>query len=237
MCNQLLRKGIKVVTTRPLEFFTNLRAYMLFRCTRVGIFFFHRKPGPGAKGGVRLGKNVRLQRLRCVSAELPGATVEIGDHAVIYEHARLAAYGEGHLSLGERAVVGDVRIYSRKRVAIGKRAIFSWNVFIQDFHPHPVDPDARAKQLVTMTDYFLPAFDGHRPTEPRFDWAFPTDEVILGDDIWFGANCTILPGVKIGSGSIVAAGAVVVKGEYPARSILAGNPAKVVKQLPAGPAT
>jgi acetyltransferase-like isoleucine patch superfamily enzyme len=38
---------------------------------------------------------------------------------------------------------------------------------------------------------------------------------VIGDDVWFGANTTILPGVKIGSGSIIARGAVVTRGKYP----------------------
>lgn len=52
--------------------------------------------------------------------------------------------------------------------------------------------------------------------------------VTIGDDVWIGSNVIILPGVKIGSHSVIGAGAVVTKDtdEY---SIVAGNPAKVVK--------
>ena len=52
--------------------------------------------------------------------------------------------------------------------------------------------------------------------------------IIIGDDVWIGANVTILKGVEIGSGSIIAAGAVVVK-NVPRFSVVAGNPAKVIK--------
>lgn len=204
----------------------NVRGYLLFRITKLGAAIFLNEGS-----GVVLGKNVRVQRLRCLSAERPYARIEIGDHSVIYENAQLAAYGKGSIRLGENSIVGDVRIYSRERIVIGKRAVFSWNVFIQDFHPHPLDPNERAKQLQSMTLGFLPAFDGHRPSSTPLDWTFPTEAVEIGDDIWFGANCTILPGARIGSGSIVAASAVVVKGEYPPRSVLAGNPARVVKTL------
>jgi len=51
----------------------------------------------------------------------------------------------------------------------------------------------------------------------------------VGENCWVGAKVTILDGVKINSGSIIAAGAVVIAGEYPKNSILAGVPAKVVK--------
>ena len=49
----------------------------------------------------------------------------------------------------------------------------------------------------------------------------------IGDDAWIGFNATILKGVKIGRGAIVAAGSVVVK-DVPDNAIVAGNPAKVI---------
>lgn len=52
--------------------------------------------------------------------------------------------------------------------------------------------------------------------------------VIIGDDVWIGGRVTILPGVNIGNGSIVGAGAVVTK-NVPPYSIVAGNPAKIIK--------
>lgn len=54
--------------------------------------------------------------------------------------------------------------------------------------------------------------------------------VIIHDDVWIGANALILPGVEIGQGAIIAGGAVVTK-DVPARSVVAGTPAKVIRQL------
>lgn len=54
--------------------------------------------------------------------------------------------------------------------------------------------------------------------------------VILEDNVWVGDHATVLKGVRIGTNSIVAAGAVVTK-DVPANVIVAGNPAKVVKEL------
>lgn len=224
--NSLFGKGMRVLSTRPAQFYSSLRGYLLFRCTRLCWRLFHSSDGP-----VRLGKNVRLQKSSSLSAERPAARITVGNHSIIYENARIGAYGEGKIEIGERSIVGDVRIFARERVSIGKRAVFSWNVFIQDFQPHPVSPELRALQLEDMTSRFLPAFDGVKAVGQAIDWKFPTEPVELGDDIWFGANTTILPGVKIGSGSIVAAGAVVTRGDYPPRSILAGNPARVVKTV------
>ena len=57
-----------------------------------------------------------------------------------------------------------------------------------------------------------------------------TTAVAIGDDVWIGANAVILPGVHIGNHCVVAAGAVVTK-DVPAHSLVAGVPAKIIKQI------
>lgn len=57
--------------------------------------------------------------------------------------------------------------------------------------------------------------------------------VVIEDDVWIGASCTILAGVTVGRGSIVAAGSVVTK-DIPPYSIAGGSPAKVIRsRIPA----
>jgi acetyltransferase-like isoleucine patch superfamily enzyme len=53
---------------------------------------------------------------------------------------------------------------------------------------------------------------------------------MIGDDVWIGANAVILPGVTIGKHCVVAAGAVVTK-DVPDNSLVAGVPAKLIKQI------
>ena len=57
-----------------------------------------------------------------------------------------------------------------------------------------------------------------------------TNPVTIGNDIWIGANAVILPGVTIGDHSVVAAGAVVTK-DIPPHTLVAGVPAKIIKEL------
>ena len=57
-----------------------------------------------------------------------------------------------------------------------------------------------------------------------------TNPVTIGNDIWIGANAVILPGVTIGDHSVVAAGAVVTK-DVPSHTLVAGVPAKIIKEL------
>ena len=57
-----------------------------------------------------------------------------------------------------------------------------------------------------------------------------TKPIFIGDHVWIGANSTILKGVSIGDGAIVAAGAVVTKDVKP-NTIVAGCPAKEIKEI------
>ncbi len=54
------------------------------------------------------------------------------------------------------------------------------------------------------------------------------DNVVIGNDVWIGANAIILPGVNIGDGAVIGAGTVVTK-DVPPYAIVGGNPARVIK--------
>ncbi len=56
------------------------------------------------------------------------------------------------------------------------------------------------------------------------------DKIIIEDEVWIGANVTILPGIRIGKCSVIGAGSVVTKSVDP-YTIVAGNPAKVLRKL------
>ena len=57
-----------------------------------------------------------------------------------------------------------------------------------------------------------------------------TGEIVIEDDVWIGCNAAILPGVRIGRGSIVGAGAVVNR-DVPPHSVVAGVPARIIRTL------
>ena len=57
-----------------------------------------------------------------------------------------------------------------------------------------------------------------------------TKEIIIGNNVWIGANCTILPGVTIGDNCIIAAGSVVTK-SFQTNLMIAGNPAKIINEI------
>ncbi|MCF0196230.1 MAG: acyltransferase, partial [Bacteroidaceae bacterium] len=56
------------------------------------------------------------------------------------------------------------------------------------------------------------------------------DEVVIGHDVWVGANSTILPGVHIGEHVVIGAGSVVTR-DVPPHSLCLGAPAKVIRSI------
>ena len=83
-------------------------------------------------------------------------------------------------------------------------------------------------KLDAFSTYPFPIFgNGWEDAFNVFDLPVKGD-IVVGNDVWFGYDATIRGGVTIGNGAIIAAKAVVIK-DVPAYSIVAGNPAKVVK--------
>jgi acetyltransferase-like isoleucine patch superfamily enzyme len=123
------------------------------------------------------------------------------------------------LEVGDHSAIGhDCALVVAKRIRIGKHCLISGGTVIIDSSGHHTDPDERRL--------------GHPPP--------PEDvrEVTIGDDVWVGMRCFIFPGVRIGNGSIIAAGSV-VRTHVPPYAVAAGNPARVVLRLrpPAGAGT
>lgn len=67
----------------------------------------------------------------------------------------------------------------------------------------------------------------YKPRNQGLEKALP---IIVGDNCWIGANVSIMPGVKIGQGCVIAAGAVVTR-DLPENSLAAGIPAKVIRTI------
>lgn len=90
---------------------------------------------------------------------------------------------------------------------------------------------------VTIGDYFhtgkgLTIFTANHDYDKGDTIPYSNDvilkEVVIGNWVWCGANVTIVPGVHIGDGAIIGAGAVVTK-DVPECAIVGGNPAKIIK--------
>ena len=126
----------------------------------------------------------------------------------------------GEISIGEYCYIGEQsHIWSSARITVGDRVLISHNVNIFDSLTHPVSPAQRHqhyRQIITS---------GH-PSQIDLKEA----PVRIGNDVWIGCLSIILKGVTIGEGAIVGAGSVVSK-DVPPFTIVAGNPARVVREL------
>ena len=150
-----------------------------------------------------------------------------GRHSVIHHSARLDTPPYRKFSLGDYSVVesfacinnavGDVMIGDHTRIGLHNTII----------GPVLIGNHVNLAQGITVTALN----HNFEDSEKRIDeQGVSTSTVIIEDDIWIGANAVVLPGVTIGHHSVVAAGAVVTK-DVPPHSLVAGVPAKVIKQI------
>lgn len=113
----------------------------------------------------------------------------------------------------------------RGKVTMGRNCSISNNCFISGWTSGITLGD----NVMIAPNCVIVAFNhGFKDTEtPMIEQPWTGEPVIIEDDVWIGANCTITMGVRIGKGSIVAANAAVTK-DVPAYSIVGGVPAKVL---------
>lgn len=150
-----------------------------------------------------------------------------GRHSVIHHSVRMDTPPYRQFRLGRYSViesgtcinnaVGDVIIGDYTRVGLHNTIIGPVNI------GHHVN----LAQGITVTALN----HNFEDSEKRIDeQGVCTTPVVIEDDVWIGANAVILPGVRVGTHSVVAAGAVVTK-DVPSHSIVAGIPAKIIKKI------
>jgi acetyltransferase-like isoleucine patch superfamily enzyme len=178
-----------------------------------------------------------LQRMmgRATCELHPGATLHVGARVrnargdsskiVVGSHSRVLgdlftfAHG-GEIRIGQWCYIGEAsRIWSAASIELGNRVLVSHSVNIFDSLTHPIQAAARHAQVKCIFE------EGH----PR-NLSLDESPVRIGDDAWIGAGAMVLRGVTVGEGGIIAAGAVVTK-DVPPYTIVAGNPAVVVREL------
>jgi acetyltransferase-like isoleucine patch superfamily enzyme len=136
----------------------------------------------------------------------------------------------GGLAIGHGAHIhGSVRIFGPSAITIGNDTQISGFCRIDATAPVTIgDRVDVAPDVTILTATHVIGDHGRRASKPL------NQPVTIMDGAWIGARVTILPGVTVGAGSIVAAGAVVTK-DVPPDTLVAGIPAKVVKDLPDTP--
>jgi acetyltransferase-like isoleucine patch superfamily enzyme len=116
----------------------------------------------------------------------------------------LATYDSGRIEIGKFTFINyGSSITARSSVRIGSYCHLGHYTFVMDNGQHDV-----------IRHLDLP----------------PSKPVIVEDHVWIGSKVTILPGVRIGSHSVIGAGSIVTK-DIPPRCVAAGNPARVLRHL------
>ena len=134
---------------------------------------------------------------------------------------------EGQVIIGNHSYVGGGTFISRSSIKIGSNVTIAWGGTFYDHDSHSLDYMKRRKDI---DDELEDIRNGQNFIEHK-DWSVVNSKPIkICDDAWIGMNVIILKGVTIGEGAVVGAGSVVTK-DVPAWTVVAGNPAKFVKEL------
>ena len=152
---------------------------------------------------LRHAKYVGAQPTALGPAKVNATDLEIGDHFKIWCAHRLTLItGWGRIRIGDRVFINSgTVVMSVLEVTIGNDVALANEVYIMDSDSHGVEG---------------------RPVKNA--------PVRIGDGSWIGARAIILPGVTIGRRCLIAAGAIVSR-DVPDDTLVAGNPARVVREL------
>lgn len=146
----------------------------------------------------------------------------VGNHVTIWRTA-LAVEDTGTIEIGDYCYLANASLMCRDRITLGARVVVAGAVAIvdSDFHPLAVAP--------RIADTIALSLVGNRADRP----SIASRPVVIEDDVWIGYNATILKGVRIGEGAVIAPGSVVNR-DVPPHIWVAGNPARPIEESDAG---
>lgn len=156
-----------------------------------------------------------------------------GKNALIRKRTRMDVMPFNNFSIGKNSTiedfctlnngVGAISIGNNTRIGIGSVLI----------GPVSIGEDVRLAQNVVVSGLNHNYEDVTKPISAQ---GVNTEQIYIGDETWIGANSVILPGIFIGKHCIVAAGSVVTK-NVSSNTIVAGNPARIIKKYNPGKKT
>ena len=191
----------RFLTRESLRWVLRHRAWTPFYLVRYWrlLVFRLRHPHVVTRGMVFLGRGVELRARPGYGRLVIGRWVHVGDQNRLRAH-------EGTLTIGDKVVLGrDSTVNCYLDVEIGAATIVADWVYVCDFDHVTADVE-----------------------RPIKDQGLVKSPVRIGPDVWVGVRSTVLRGTTVGRGSVLAAHCV-ARGEYPPFSVVAGSPARVVR--------
>ncbi|MFI3296366.1 MAG: acyltransferase [bacterium] len=203
----LVRAIFKFFGCLSRPFYSGKVAYVWYLCRREYITQLKRGGFAAFGKGSLLGLNVRLIKHKYIS---------VGVNSSICNGCELSCYEVGDVKpemvIGNGVSVGeDSHITCANRIVIGDGVLTGKYVLITD----------NAHGISSRSSLDIP---------PMLREISSTGAVVIEDNVWIGEKASIMPNVRVGRGAIIAANAVVTK-DVPPYSVVAGVPAKIVKQL------
>jgi acetyltransferase-like isoleucine patch superfamily enzyme len=146
--------------------------------------------------------------------------ITISDHCQIMGEI-LALNSTARCTIGHHCSLGrDSRIWTKESVTIGNFVLIAHLVDIHDNNSHSLDWRERREDARDV-------FERNRAPDTTKVASAP---IVIEDDVWIGAKSTIMKGVRIGRGAVVAAASVVLN-DVPPFTLVGGNPAREIKRL------
>lgn len=162
-------------------------------------------------GNIRLGHGAYLDENTYLHAT-PGG-IRIGANTIVMHGAVLHVYNfrrmpQSQITIGCDSLIGEYTVIrGQGGVTIGDR------VYTSPF-----------TQIIAVNHVF------DDPARPFVEQGITAEGIVVEDDVWLGANVVVTDGVRIGKGAVVAAGAVVTR-DVPPHTVVAGVPARVIKEI------
>jgi galactoside O-acetyltransferase len=148
----------------------------------------------------------------------PGCRLVVGRRSIL-DAAILFDREGAEVVVGDRTFIGGSTLVSAEHIEFGDDILMAWGCTVVDHDSHATDWALRRNDV---RDWY----DG------RKDWTHVARRrVRIGDKAWIGFNVSVLKGVTIGEGAVVAACSVVTR-NVPPYTLVAGNPARIIRELP-----
>ncbi len=191
--------------------------------------FYELKPGAALPGdwfsgkiptNIEVGENTVLDSSFCFKNYF--SALRIGFRAgsnCTFWRTSLAAEENALIEIGDYTYITNASLVCAERISIGSRVLIAGGVTIADSDFHPIMPAARLADTIALSPV------GNRRHRPLVS----IKPVIIEDDVWIGCNATILKGVRVGAGAIIAPGALVIE-DIPPETEVSGNPARVINR-------
>lgn len=136
---------------------------------------------------------------------------------------------KGEVIIGNNVHLGGVTFISRNKIEIHDDVTMAWGITIYDHNSHSIYWEERKNDNQQCYEDYM-NHNGNNIVNK--DWScIENSPIIIESKVWVGFDVTILKGITIGEGAVIGAKSVVTK-NVEAWTVVAGNPAKVVKYLP-----